>query len=403
MNILVFDDQPDLAEDWAEQIRTAVGGDGQVSVMTEPDEELELVVARKIAIKENVEVDTTSSAFDQLDVLVVDFDLVFMDKKNGRTTGEGLARLMRTYSTCGAIVVMNQYKGAPFDLGMRGHLDSFADLNVADSLISQDALWRDVDPVPGLFNPTTWTALPTLVGCANLLTQMLADDGCDRSVVELLGLGQEALPLLSDTAYGFLSPTAQDASALSKVTVGDFLQFSLDDREFAYAATFAAYADRFAAFRLLKWLERAVCRPMNVLIDAGHLIERMPFLLNFERINVSQPDDWTVGSRDPSTFLNQEIVKTYRNDPVSNLLGRDIFDWYLLENDESVIQLQDQAFDSDAERFLYSETTSRFLSPEVAGENLVHFRADFHNFGDRRSFERVEGIECGPSRRIKFG
>ena len=403
MKILVFDDQSDLAADWADQIGAAMGEAGNVSVLTEPDADFEAVVARKVSIKEDKEVDTTRTIFDELDVLVVDFDLVLMDGKNGRTTGEGLARLMRTYSTCGAIVVMNQYKGAPFDLGMRGHLDSFADLNVAATLISQEALWKDVAPAEGLLKPTTWVALADLVDGAARLTEKLVEVGRGQPIHEVLGLKEDALPLLSDTAYGFVSSTVEDAKGLAATTVEDFLKYSLNEQEFAFIETDDTYANGFAAFRLLKWLDRAVLRPMNVLIDVGHLIERIPLLLDFEKLDVKEPDDWTRGSRELSTFLNQDIVAKYRNEDVSTFLGKDVFDWYRLEADEAVVQLQDDAFDAVPERFLYSETSSRFLSPEATADKLVQFRADFHNFGDRRSFERIEGIECGPLRRIKFG
>jgi hypothetical protein len=55
---------------------------------------------------------------------------------------------------------MNQFKGPQFDLGMRGHRDSFADVNIDANLVGRASLWEDLTPQDGQFDPTTWTPLP---------------------------------------------------------------------------------------------------------------------------------------------------------------------------------------------------------------------------------------------------
>jgi hypothetical protein len=400
MRVRVCDDDEAIADGWVAAIKK-VTHDYDVERMASAKEEVSKLLLRKIAAEKGQDPTAVPCGFDDVDILAVDYDLLHLDKDGSRTTGEGVARLARTFSSCGVIVVMNQFKGPQFDLGMRGHLDSHADLNVDANLVGRPALWRDLEPAEGQFNPTTWTPLPSLVAAVGTLATDLAKAGFDATMMDLLGLPEPALAELSDTAFGFVDSKAETTEELAKVSVRGFLSQALRDEVLMKALE--AHSPKtlfsFAAFRIAKWLERAVFRPMDVLVDGLHLVDRLPFLIDPAKIDVANPDSWHKAAADPAEFLRWDILAKYRNDRASACLGRTVFDWYRLAGDDQIDQLQDAYVASDAVRFFLAEDTSRY----VAREAVTRFRADFHNFGDRRAVERLGDITYGPMRRVTFG
>ncbi len=400
MKIVVCDDEQEMAEEWAAAIE-AIGIPGaEISRMADPLEEVSLLVRRKVAVREKRNLAECPSGFDGIDVLVVDYDLVLLDAEGSRTTGEGIARLARTYSQCGAIVVMNQYKGAQFDLGMRGHLESFADFNVDAELVGSASLWKKIAPTASEFNPTTWTPLTDFLAAAQEFATTLETAGFDANLMHIMGLEQDALVELSDTAFGFLSVDAETTDDLAALTLREFLRRSLEDDVVEYMS---ANAEKllfgFAAFRLIKWLDRAVLRPMDVLIDPPHLVDRLPFLVDENNVDVSDPEAWTNAVLNPQEALNWEILEKFHNATASRILGKTVFDWFRIDADDAIGELQDAYLEKETERFHLTEDTSRF----VKKDELTRFRADFHNFGDRRAIEKLDGITYGPLRRMRFG
>ncbi len=400
MRVRVCDDDEAMADGWVSAIKKVTDG-YDVERMASAKEEISKLLSRKIAADEMQDVTTVSCGFDDVDILAVDYDLLHLDKDGSRTTGEGVARLARTFSSCGVIVVMNQFKGPQFDLGMRGHSDSHADLNVDASLVGLPALWHDLESAAGQFDPTTWTPLPSLLAAVRTLAADLEKAGLNATMMDLLGLPEPALAELSDTAFGFVDSKAETADELAKVTVRGFLRQALRDDVLMKALE--AYSPKtlfsFAAFRIAKWLERAVLRPMDVLVDGLHLVDRLPFLIDPVKIDVAKSENWNKAAGNPAELLRWDILAKYSNDRASACLGRTVFDWYRLAGDDQIDQLQDAYIAEDVVRFFLTEDTSRF----VAREAVTRFRADFHNFGDRRAVERLGDITYGPMRRVTFG
>lgn len=400
MRVRVCDDVETVADGWVAAIQD-VTEDYDVARMASAKQEVSSLLLRKLAAEEGNDPLAQPCGFDDVDILAVDYDLLHLDKAGGRTTGEGVARLARTFSKCGVIVVMNQFKGPQFDLGMRGHLDSFADVNVDAGLVGRAALWRDLKPAGVQFDPTTWTPLPKLFAAARGLSADFEKGGFDTEIMAAIGLPEAALAELSDTAFGFINLKAETTDQLAMVSVRDFLKQSLGDD--GLLATLEAYAPRilfdFAAFRVAKWLERAVLRPMDVLVDGAHLVDRLPFMVDAGKVDVADPVDWATAAADPTGALRWDTLAKYNNEKASAALGRTVFDWYRLAEDDEIDQLQDVYLAADPVRFVLAEDTSRFVERDA----VTRFRADFHNFGDRRAIERLADITYGPMRRVSFG
>ncbi len=399
MQIRVCDDDMEIADGWVTEIRNVVPESFDVDSIKEAKEEVSTLLKRKLAVKTKENPFDHPTMFDELDILVVDYDLLHLDKDGNRTTGEGIARLARSYSKCGAIVVMNQFKGPQFDLGMRGHLDSHADINVDAELIGCRALWEDI-PAEGEFKPTTWTLLPDLLAAARDLAEKLSSGGMDSAIMPILGLEEAALAELSDTAFGFLSSEAETANDLASVTVRKFLDRSLNASIVECLSNHAAeLLFNFAAFRIVKWLDRAVLRPMDVLIDTVHLVDRLPFVIDLDKTDVSNSVAWAEAAAKPSERLCWDVLERFHNQPASKALGRAVFDWYKITLDDEIDEMQDKYLEEPPTRFHLAEDTSRFVGKDA----LTRYRADFHNFGDRRAIEKLDGITYGPLRRIRFG
>jgi hypothetical protein len=118
-----------------------------------------------------------------------------------------------------------------------------------------------------------------------------------------------------------------------------------------------------------------------------------------EKSDGSDPSQWIKAALAPADMLRWAIVSPYLNQSASEALGKQIFNWYLLSNDEAIDGLQDAYMEALPDRFFLAEDTSRF----VEREKLTRYRADFHNFGDRRAVERLAEYTYGPLRRIRFG
>lgn len=400
MRVRVCDDVADVAEEWVSLIQTAVPAEFDVARMENAKDEISNLLQRKLAVEEQKTPLDVGTEFDNVDILIVDYDLVHLDESGSRNTGEGVARLARSFSNCGAIVVMNQFKGPNFDLGMRGHLDSFADKNVDAALIGHAALWKQLELGNKQFNPTTWTPIPILLRAARELSMRFAAEGVDAAIMPQVGLEPAALSELSDTAYGFLSLKAQTAEELAKVSVREFLERSRTDGAVGVLLeTAPEILFNFAAFRIVKWLDRAVLRPMDVLIDTLHLIDRLPFLIDSGKLDPAEAVNWAKAAAAPQEGLRWDILEEYYNKNASAAVGKIVLDWYRIANEDRIDAMQDAYLDEQPARFYLAEDTSRFVQKEA----LTRYRADFHNFGDRRAIEQLDGISYGPMRRIHFG
>ena len=146
--------------------------------------------------------------FDDADAVFLDYDLVRLgDESPGAgssESGERVAYLARCYSRCGTIVAYNQFAYAnTFDLTLRGHLRSFADLNISSDSLSNKGLWSD--DYDG-FRPWYWPLLlDTHVKFRRRIQQFLSNP--QVPILELIGLGSGPVrELLTRELLEFLSP-----------------------------------------------------------------------------------------------------------------------------------------------------------------------------------------------------
>ncbi len=401
-SVLVCDDEPTSADEWLENISAALPGE-TYNLLPRPSPEsisaaIRMLLSRREALRDKHARPEGSCLFDGVDVLIVDYDLLHIDEANTRHTGEGVARLARAFSTAGVIVVLNQYAEAQFDLSLRGHIESHADLNVDGRLVGHLGLWR-CGPWEQ-FRPWHWPVLvDAVISFRSRAANLASNANLSHPISEALGMFPPDGARLSDTAFGFLAPGAESFDALAQTTFEGFIRANsaaVDTRDADELLTHDPEAcARIAACRVAKWLEREVLGPQDVLIDIPHLIQRCPFLL---RGDIQDLETWNRavfgGAEHVSPLVPKEAWFS-----AENWLSRPALWWRRIEAAEIIREARNKFDFAQAPDFVFVEDASKF----VPLSDAVEFRAGFHNAFDRRFVRKFPDIRYAPQRRFAFG
>ncbi len=215
---------------------------------------------------------------DRASILVVDYDLfgIVSDAWNKRElTGEEVSYLARCFSDCGLIVGLNQFGDNPFDLTLKGNLDSFADLNIGGKQLDNPGLWSGDFPA---FRPWHWPDIPQACDALEARAKQVAPI-LRHPILKSLGLRAVERNLPRSTLE-FLGDGAQEVSFL------EFVQSSGNALRDKDGFVPPPQAGRIAAARIFKWLERRILSGQDILVDAPHLVSRYPSLLkgNHKRV-----------------------------------------------------------------------------------------------------------------------
>ena len=391
--VLLCDDVQNVCVDWRERIEHVAPSN--YTVLPQPDGgEVQCAVkellARELAAREGRTRERSPCVFDDTDILLLDYDLLYLDEGNARHTGESLARLARVFSAAQVVVVVNQFRDAQFDLSLRGHLASHADLNLDAALLDARGLWAD-PPWDG-FRPWHWHTLYRAVD-AQRARQAWVEHHWDSPIVDALNMRDDDLCRLSESAVGFLGWDSRDWQQLRGRRFKDFVCQPANGRDAAAIADSRVAAARFVAARIGKWLERQVLAPQDALVDLPHLIQRFPFLLGddiaelgawnvalhgSERVKGRVPDDcWF----EPRGILSRPAVWSQRFEHADN------------------IRAQRRSFDFElVPPFVFLEDTSTFEPIDQA----TQFRAGHHNAFDRRFAKYLTDYTYAPQRRLAF-
>jgi hypothetical protein len=405
--VLICDDEGARASSLRQKLRTRLTSisDVEVTAMS-PIEFIEAIAgleerqrnARDVKIKGSggkVPDEAAQAAdhpFDSVDVLFVDYDLVRLatiDSSGPRAeSGERVCYLARCFSRCGAIVAYNQFSyGQSFDLTLRGHLRSFADLNISMESASSAGLWGDSHRG---FRPWYWPILISTFKELNHRTEFLADHLHD-SILATLGLDDDQIyKIFSREQLGFLTSTKDPKTA----SFDDFVTNSsngLRPRDVLWEPQAAA---RIAAARIHKWLERAVLPQQNILVDAPHLISRFPSLMGTSRSQAR----WnaTCQLTVPVSALGLDSQKLEAGFfGAEAWLSRPTWLWPVVSLNEHIAEVKDPWSARDP-RLVFCEDISRFRPRSEAKEFIAEVTPEF----SRRYVHVVEGVSYQPAVRM---
>lgn len=346
------------------------------------ESEMGVLTRRRQSTRDHKRWPHESSALDDVDIFIIDYDL--LDSK-AFLTGETVAYLVRCFSKCGLIIGLNQFGRNTFDLTLRGHPESYADLNIGSDQLYNSGLWGGQAKH---FRPWYWPDLTRYLESAQRRISDVAGHPED-AICDVLGMKAVAA-LLPRRVGQFI--TGRSRALPAKVTFKAFVTSSgngLTDKDHRNATP--EMIARIGAARISKWLERLVLPSQEILVDAPHLVFAYPSLLKGDPSNVH-------------TWDRTSAIKAYRSLPLDHrkiekfLFAKDYWlsrpAWFLEPISSSQdIKEANEPWTREATRFVFCEDVSRFEKREPCRE----FAANVESAYVRRFvLGKAKGVRYAP-------
>jgi hypothetical protein len=321
------------------------------------------------------------SIFDDLDILVVDYDLIGI-RQAGVLTGEEVAYLVRCYSTCKVVVAINQFFRVPtFDLTLRGHFDSYADVNICADDLANRWLW---EAAKTSYRPWYWPHLRTLVGQMSVRAGQIAAGTDD--VFGLLRLPRSVADIMS---VDVLSPVWDGERPL---TADEFIRaHGLRGADRLYLPA----RELIVASRLGKWVRTLLLPGQDTIVDAPHLVERCPSLLTSKPTLTAY--NGTIGPSVSALGIRYRLLESHR--VASDWTTVPTWNWNALEKDKEVQEKVPELVEPWKRKtvpYAFCEDSSLF---RPRGETRS-FVADLRSGYNRRAVSRVSGVHYRPELRL---
>jgi hypothetical protein len=330
---------------------------------------------------------TDSCLLDDASILVVDYDLLSLTTE-GVITGENVAYLARCFSRCGLILGLNQFGVNSFDLTLKGHPESFADLNIGSQQLDNHGLWDE--PWKG-FRPWIWPLIPQALD--SLERRVLELGKCmDQPILSWLGIPEVIARLFPRTSTQFITKT-------SRPTETTFEKFVLDSENGLRGRrdqTSGECRIRIAAARISKWLERLVLSGQDILVDAPHLAARYPSLLKGPKRNVDAFDRAASFAKMDKLGIQHEKLSSALF-PRTNWLSRSAWFWPTISNLDTIEEVQ-EPWKAKQPDLAFCEDISRF-KPKAKCQEFV---ADLSSPFARRYAAKLPNVDYRPEVRFSL-
>lgn len=387
--ILVYDEERRFREKLEESLisLSVLQDEFEVTSMSEHDFEdaMESLKSRQIELRESGCWADGGNPLDDVAIFVIDYDLVH-SQEDRFLTGEAVAYLARCFSRCGLIVAVNQYR-YDFDLTLRGHPESFADLNVTDGQLGNPNLWggRMAE-----FHPWYWPVLP---GYHSDLEKKIRDvsENLDKPLWKVIGFSDpKSFDVLPRSIGEFLSAKR----FLSEITFRDFVVESGNGLRAKDAARpNDEVLARVGAARVAKWLERFLLPEQDILVDAPHLVSRYPSLLTGDAANI---EVWNATARKVdlgALEMNVKVVEPYRLEQ-SHWISRPAWFWEGVRECKDILEVR-EPWKTERPNWVFCEDASQFCE-----EGYREFVAATDSPYSRRFVRYFDGIKYSPAVRF---
>tara|TARA_B100000965_G_scaffold162249_1_gene135162 strand:- start:3125 stop:4369 length:1245 start_codon:yes stop_codon:yes gene_type:complete len=390
--IVICDDELKRTERWANRLGAleAVASRYEIVIATPDDigkayKELE---ERREALRSDPKIQFEGNLFDSANILVLDQDLLHLESEGKYAVGNELAYLARVFSGAGFITVLNEFGIRNFDLSLVEDAMARADINVGSDHLDNPGLWTE--PFEG-FRPWHWPVIPK---AASTFQQRVKEvqEALDEPVFGFFGFEERELRQMSRSVLGVVMADKGDGTHSSglETTFKDFVLYShgagMNSRDAKAIETRPDIIARVAAARSAKWLERQVVVSQDVLVDAPHLVSRMPFLMTGDHSKIS---DWNRTTAFEGELLIDGSIEKYRFER-PDWLYRPAFWWNRIEDSEEIQALMEK-WDGMPCPFVFREDTSSFGTEE----NSLEFVAEVPSVFDRRYVSNPDTDEFG--------
>ena len=339
--ILIYDDEEQRAEGFKEKLEEGLKEAGKKEHYdiiffdyenNEFQKAIKVLQQRQIRFRNNKGIyledgsEDEAEKIDNASIFIIDYDLLDSQEKEsqeakmealltGSITGEIVAYLVQCFSKCKLIVGLNQYGNNPFDLTLRGDLDSFADLNLGEYQLDNPGLWKDDWEDSGQeFRPWCWPNLCDLLCDFGKRVEDIQEN-LDTPISEFLDFDRELFELLPREIVQFIWKDKEKEHF--QTTFREFVTKSgnglrsKDMKEVKKGINDHVLA-RVGAARVSKWLEQLVLPEQDILVDAPHLVSRYPSLItgDKEKIETWNKTAQLVGHE--QLGLDTNLIECYR-------------------------------------------------------------------------------------------
>lgn len=280
--ILIVDDEPERSKGWETNIQ-ALGFEGVSVTALDLGGSRALIEAadrRRRSARAGTEPFASDIActLDEVDVLIVDYDLQEMVEAGQWSTGLWVAMLARAFTRVKLVVLVNQFGTNMFDLTLSKGLKSRADFDIGSAQLLNPALW-DRSRVDGY---TPWGWVDGILSATSRFKAMVdwVRENLDRPVLSTLGFSNGLHDVDPDTCVSpeLWQECVGEQSRTFRQMVGEAEFLTPKDRE--SIVQFDESCARVAAAIVTHWLDRFLIPANDVLVDIPHLVSASPWLLN---------------------------------------------------------------------------------------------------------------------------
>jgi hypothetical protein len=395
MKILIYDDEERFSNRLRENLLklSIINDDFQVIVMTEDDfqEVMNILLNRQREFRKLGTWGEGKIVLDDTSVFIVDFDLV-NSRAGAFLTSEHMSYLVRCFSTCGLIIGLNLpiYRDNGFDLTLKGHPESFADLNIGGKQLANPGLWG---PNFSGFRPWHWPILPKyLEKYHKKLTDVKDSLTSNTPVWEVIGFDEKGLDLLPRSIAQFLGK----GSNLSRV---GFREFVLESGNGLHPKDSTNPNDdviaRVGVARISKWIERVVLLGQDIIVDGPHLISRYPSLI---KGNVKDINSWNNAAQiasHESLGIHTDIIESYMLKK-EYWISRPVWFWDGVRECPEIMEVK-SPWKSYKPNWAFCEDASRFYK-----DDYQEFIADTESPYSRRYIRSFKGVDYRPRLRLSL-
>jgi len=392
--ILVYDDNTAIGKGYADRldqspdVKKHFGKIECIDNSTFLDEMHELR-SRQTALRKGEKRKCEDLLIDSASILIVDYDLVDAPDYASFLTGEIVSYYVRCFSRCKYIVGLNQFGTNNFDLSLKRHPKSYADLNIGSEQIDNPGLWGGITDG---FRPWYWPSIPNSL---KIIDKKISDveENLHTSICE------------------FFEMSPNNAGSLPR-SISEFLRGDGDPLEVSFEAFLKESGNSLASkdqekididnptikllliSRISKWLEELVLPGQNILIDAPHLLNRYPSLLNGDRTELKTWNRTATFNKYDALGLNIEVLEEFRFHK-DYWLSRPA--WFLnrLIDCQDILEVK-EPWSREKTNFVFCEDSSTFYKENECREFLIELDTPYA----RRYMHGFEGVKYVP--RVRF-
>jgi hypothetical protein len=359
LRVLVCDDDKRRADGWVSVLETVTAkcpcAVAAATVQELKDSTAELRNRQRAARPRGRRSSTgvATCQFDHYDVAFIDYDLLRIDHLDGET----LAYLARCFSEISVLIVVNRDRGDVFDLRLGGDPQSWSEVDISDRQLGNAGLWEE--PWEG-FRPWHWPLIPDTVSRFKRNVKKfvgLLDDPLET----VLAMPEGTSAILPAALWEFVThPKKGQKTTLRELVLASQTGVRTKDR-----ITDENAIARIGVARLTRWLTQGVLPGEHLLVDAPHLVSRVPGLVtDSARSSADKLSQLCVLSDDLPSFFDASAVRRYGWNG-NGLLDRPTWWWPSIAKDMKIPDIK-EPWNAKTLDFVFCEDISRFVPRSAA-------------------------------------